>query len=131
MKIYLAHSSIIDYKKELYAPIKKSALIKNHEFVFFCDNPNYKSQNSRKMIQSCDLLIAEMSECSTGMGIEIGWANMMNKPIIIIGKNKKLKEGYMRTIANTIIIYSDTNDLIKQLDATISKINISNPKQNS
>ncbi len=121
MKIYLSHSSKIDYINNLYRPIRESELGKNHEFVYFCDDPEYSSKSSRDVIRSCDVLIAEMSECSTGMGIEIGWADSFDIRIFVVYRDGSDIKGYMSSIAEEIIKYIDTSDLISKLSEVIQK----------
>lgn len=41
-------------------------------------------------VQRCDLLLAYLPEPSSGTFIEIGWADAMGKPIIIVSQNPKI-----------------------------------------
>ena len=84
MKIYFAHSRSHDFQKEIYDPIRSSHVYKNHEIIF--PHENGISINSKMTIELCDLLIAEVSFPSTGLGIEIGWANMLGKNIVCVSK---------------------------------------------
>ena len=74
MKIYISHSTGFDYQKELYEPIKNSELYNSHEIIFPHDKSSEVS-NSKEVIKGCDMVIAEVSYPSTGMGIELGWAD--------------------------------------------------------
>jgi len=85
MKIYIPHSTSFDYKTELYAPVRSSAPNFRHEIVL----PHEGAINpvdTREAIRGADLIIAEVSYPSTGMGIELGWADMMGKPVVAIYK---------------------------------------------
>ena len=121
MKIYLAHSAKIDYKNELYEPIRKSKLNNAHEFIYFCDDPNYKDKSSKDVILKCDLMIAEISVPSTALGIEIGWANISGIPIILITKDEAQIKGYMHTIAEMILVYKNKIELIEKLTEILDK----------
>ena len=82
MKIYVGHSRNFDFKKELYEPLRKLPC----EFIF----PHEKSDkqfNSKDVLKSCNLMIAEVSFPSIGLGIEIGWADSYGVPIIFVHKN--------------------------------------------
>lgn len=76
MKIYVAHSrSLEDYQNTLYKPIAQAVLGKwKHEVTFpHIDDSVIRSQ---ELIRKCDLVIAEVSEPSIGLGIELGWADI-------------------------------------------------------
>ena len=77
MKIYVAHSKKLDYKKELYEPLRNSSLNNEHEIIL----PHEKSDkpfSSKEFFKTCDVIIAEVSYSGTGLGIELGWANCGN-----------------------------------------------------
>ena len=85
MRIYVGHASSFDYLNELYLPLKKSLLWQQREFILpheFSKEPC----DSKKIICQCDLMLAEVSYPSTGLGIELGWANSNNIPILGIYK---------------------------------------------
>jgi hypothetical protein len=121
MKIYVCHSSVFDYKKDLYKPIRKSILNKKYEFVLpheISDNPF----NSKDIISECDLIISETSFPSTSMGIELGWANKENKRILFIYKKGIKISKSLQNISSDFIEYLDTKDLIKKLELFFNKL---------
>lgn len=82
MNISISHSTSFDFETELYTPIKKSFRLRKHNFFF----PEDRVKNTRDVIKSCDIMIADVSYPSTGTGIEIGWASTVDKPIYCIYK---------------------------------------------
>ena len=78
MKIYVAHSREFNFKKELYKPLRDSKLGNKTNFVFSHKTKAFSP--SRKKIKSVDYVIAEVSYPSTGLGIELGWANCIKFP---------------------------------------------------
>lgn len=122
MQIFLSHSSKYDYVNELYNPIKESSLDKIHKFIYFCEDPNYKEKSSKEIIQESDLIIADISIQSIGVGMEIGWASAQNKPIIMIHRTGVEVRGYMRLHAKDIFEYSSTTELIQKLERAINSI---------
>ena len=112
MKIYLSHSSYYDYVNVLYNPIKNSELIKEHEIYFphDCDPVNTKD-----IIGSFDLVICEVSFHSTGQGIEMGWADFMDVPILCIYKSGSKLSSAINLITNNYFEYSNENDLVIKL----------------
>lgn len=121
MKIYIAHSQSFDYKKELYKTLEESILSNDHELIF----PHKESDtlfNSKSFFQTnCDLIVAEVSYPSIGLGIESGWADLYKIQIICIYKKGKVFSNSLRAVSDTFIEYSDSGDLIFFLNQIIKK----------
>jgi len=77
-----------------------------------------------EQLKSCDLIIAEVSETSHGVGIEIGLSYCLNlKRILLLEKGKsvtKLAQGMPNT---TIIEYYNAEDLKEKLSSALKDIN--------
>lgn len=114
MKIYFGHSSSFDYKEKLYKVIKKSYLYNRHNIILPHDQFE-EAIDSSKEIQSCDLMIAECSYPSTGLGIELGWANQMKKPILFIYKKSIKPSSSLKIISNNFIEYSKSEEMINEI----------------
>jgi len=117
MKIFVTHSSNFDFRNELYKPLRDSLLNKKHQILL----PQEKEKEviTKDIIKNCDLLLAEVSYPSTGQGIELGWANIFNVPIICIFKEGNKYSSSLDLIADKFISYKDTEDMINQLDKAI------------
>ena len=85
MNIYIAHSREFDYVKELYIPIRNDENL-NENTIILPHEKNDFSSNTRDFYKNIDLLIAECSYPSTGLGIELGWASDDNIPTYCIYK---------------------------------------------
>lgn len=118
MKIYVVHSTSMNYIDELYNPLKESKLAFENEIIF----PHDKNQNinSKEIISNSDLVIAEVSYPSVGMGIELGWAEDRNVKIVCINKINTKVSSALKFITNDFIEYKDTNDLIQKLEEYIN-----------
>jgi hypothetical protein len=121
MKIYVCHSSVFDYKKELYEPIRHSELNNNYEFIFPHET-NDQFINSKEIIPQCDLIISEVSYPSTGMGIELGWADKDNRQILFIHKKGLKVSKSLKTVSFDFIEYIDSGDLIGKLKLFMEKL---------
>jgi hypothetical protein len=121
MKIYVTHASSFDFKKELYEPIRQSQLDKQHDITL----PHEKSDKplaSKEYLQKrCNLVIAEVSYPSTGVGIELGWANTYGVPIICIHKTGTRPSLSLHKLTQKFIEYHDSNELITKLTKFISR----------
>ena len=111
MKIYVAHSSDFDYQNELYVPLKNSEFFKQHEFILPHDDNNYKHE--RDFYKSIDLVIAEVSYPSTGLGIELGFLYDDNKPIYCIHQSDKKTSSSISVVASNINVYSNLDEMIE------------------
>ncbi len=72
MKIYIAHSRNFDFQNELYKPIRQSPLNNEHSFVLPHENSDEPFNSKEYLEDKADLLIAEVSDPATGLGIELG-----------------------------------------------------------
>ncbi len=120
MKIYISHVKESDFLDGLYKPIKESELYSKHEFFFPHDSNELV--NTKDIIKNSALVIAEVSQPATGQGIELGWANILNVPIVCIYKDGCKIAGSLKYISDTFIVYSDQTDLIKKLSEYLNKI---------
>lgn len=115
MKIYLAHATRFDFQNELYAPLRASPLWAAHEWIL----PHAESKeivfDSRPVIQTCDLMVAEVSYPSTGMGIEMGWALAHGVQIVAIHRKDAKPSGAVSSVAKTVTTYQDDQDLVRVL----------------
>jgi hypothetical protein len=115
MKIYIGHSREFDFKKELYKPLRKL----DHEFVFPHDN-NHEPANTPELLKTYDLMIAEVSFPSTGLGIELGWADLLNVPTIFIYKKGSKISGSLKVMKGKFIEYINEEDLVEKLKEKIN-----------
>jgi hypothetical protein len=121
MKIFLSHPTAIDYKNELYAPIRGSELNKQHEFIL--PHENQETQFNTKDVfkdGSVDLVIADISTPSHGVGIELGWAEMLGIPIVCIYKQGSGYSGSLSAVCNKFLMYTDKENLISDLERLLN-----------
>lgn len=111
MKIYVGHAKSFDFENELYLPIKNSSLSKDHQIIL----PHEKGATpfpSKELFKTgCDLMIAEVSQPSTGLGIEIGWADVLNVPIVCVYRKGAKIAGSLKIITQDFIEYDSPLEL--------------------
>ncbi len=122
MNIYVAHSTSFDFQKELYGPIKSCSLNKEHVFIFPHDVSSESFHSKEFFQKDCDLVIAEVSYPSTGLGIELGWADMLHVPIVCIAEKGSSVSGALHSVTETFLEYSDTKELLEKIEATIKTL---------
>jgi len=123
MKIYLAHATSFDYKKELYEPLRKSKLNKMYEIIMPHENTT-ELFNSKDFFKSDikNIIIAEISYPKIGLGIELGWANAFGNKIICIYKKDAKLSNSVKVVTKNIIAYENAEDLIDKLNETLKYI---------
>ena len=112
MKIYIAHSREFDFKNELYIPIRNNT---KEDSIILPHESNEKSVFNRDSYKKIDLVIAECSYPSTGMGIELGWFSDDNIPIYCIYKKGKNVSGSIKAVTQNIYEYETIEDMIKKI----------------
>lgn len=119
MKIYVTHSSGFDYQNELYRPLRESDLNNQHEIAL----PHEFSTdqfNSKEYMKQCDLIVAEASFPSTGQGIELGWANLYEIPIVCVHKQGAKLSSSIKGISDVFLEYGDSQEMIQKLTVYLS-----------
>ena len=103
MKIYVIHASNYpNYKEDLYKKIRDSELDQRYTITF----PHEKSEQpikSKDIITNSDLIIAEVSYPSTGLGIELGWADADLRKILCIHKAGTSPSSSLKVISSHFI----------------------------
>jgi hypothetical protein len=117
MKIYVSHRRGMKNQDLFYKSLQGN---RYHDFVL----PHLTSQEaypSKELFQNkeCDLVLAEVSEPSTGQGIELGWANAYGLKIICISQDNASSANSLKLICDTHIKYSDLNDLGSKLEEAL------------
>lgn len=89
-----------------------------YAFVFdFTDTLTDKEimREAFSRIDQADIVIAELSYKSVGVGIEAGYAKAKGKPVIYLHRKGTDLKQTMNGIADSVISYEDENNLIEQL----------------
>ena len=120
MKIYISHSRDFDYLNQLYKPIRESDL--NSKYEFFLSHEDNRSINTKDIIKNSNFILAEVSYPSTGQGIELGWAEILNVPILCIYKEDAKISDSLKYITKDFISYTDKENLIIKLVEYLSKV---------
>ncbi len=120
MKIYVAHSGGIDFKKELYEPIRQSSLNNQHTFVLPHETSDEPFNSKDYLKNEADFIIAEISKPHTGLGIELGWADNYEVPIIYIYRKGSKVSGSLKVVSKNFVEYSNSKELISGIKKLIN-----------
>ncbi|MBL7051894.1 MAG: hypothetical protein ISS01_02290 [Nanoarchaeota archaeon] len=118
-KIYVAHSKKFDFKEELYKPLRESELNNEHEIIL----PHEKSDglySSKDFFRNeCGLLVVEASYPTIGAGIEAGWADAYDVPIIVMYKEGMKLSSSIASMGE-VIEYNSLDDMIAKLSESVA-----------
>ena len=123
MKAYI--TCPVSHSKErlnLLPEIEKTVREKGIEtFVFKISNdPKEIFKRDYEQLKSCDIIIAEVSEPSHGVGIEIGISYCLGLKIILLQEKDKNVTKLAQGIPNVIIIeYDNLKDLKNKLSKSL------------
>lgn len=117
MKIYVGHSKSLAFKKDLYPVFHELGKELGHTFILPHENSD-KAYPSKTILPTCDLMIADVSLPALGLGIEIGWANMMEVPIVFIHQKENEFSKSIQEVSTTILSYEspvELRQIVKEL----------------
>ena len=120
MNIYVTHSNKFNYIEKIYNPIKNAKCLSMHNFFFPHDEIN-KLVKTKEIIKNHDLVIAEVSFPATGLGIELGWADYLNTPILCVYEKGAKFSSSLKFITNNFIEYDNSKDFIEKIDKYLNK----------
>jgi len=120
MKIYFAHSSNIDYKTDLYLPIKSYAKLWKHHEIILPHDQLVEGYYSKDVIKEVDFFIADVSYPSIGLGMEIAWADNYNKPILALYKENYKISSSLNFINTNIASYQSIEHMLQQISSFIT-----------
>ncbi len=123
MKIYISHSSKFNYQEELYVPLGQVFVNTNHTLIY----PHFETTNpfpSKQLFISkqCDAILAEISIPSTGQGIELGWADMCDIPLIYLIKKDVKISGSLKLLSSDMMVYDELSSMKENLLTIIDRV---------
>lgn len=122
MKIYIGHSSSINYKEELYRPLKESELASDHDLVFPHDDSEEQFDSKNFLRDEADLMIAEVSKSSTGLGIELGWANIYEVPVLLICSKDSEVSRSLEVISDDLLRHKGRIEMVEILEEEVQQL---------
>ena len=122
MNIYVSHSRNFDFKNELYQPLCASELNKMYTFILPHESDEVPFA-TKELFQSkgCDLVVAEVSYPGTGQGIELGWADMYDLPIICLYKEGAKVSSSLSLISKKLLMYTSQENMIEDIAGALKQ----------
>jgi hypothetical protein len=121
-KVYVAHAKDFDFKNELYLPLRNSSLNKEYEFILPHEHSEALFSSKGFFMNTCDIIVVEASYPKLGVGIEVGWADAYNVPIITMYKKGFKLSGSIKPMSKEVIEYSSIDEMISKLGSALRRI---------
>ncbi len=110
--------------------LKKTCRENNIELLVFVDNYNFAANQEKEMMETAfneidntDVLIAELTTKSIGVGIEIGYAYAKKIPVIYIRKKNAEYSTTASGSSTYIVEYENEFDLAESMRELLNKLN--------
>ncbi len=121
MTYYAAHSREFDFQNEWYAPLRRVGEELGVTFVFPHETTD-AATNTKERMTAYNAIVAEVSYPSTGLGIELGWAETLGLPIYLVCRESAfISRSVLSLTGHTLITHSDQNDLVAKLVSALHR----------
>jgi hypothetical protein len=121
-KVYVSHSKDFDFKNELYKVLRESSLNPKYQFFLPHENSDELASSKEFFKNECDVLVVEASYPKIGVGIEVGWADAFDVPLIVLIRKDFKLSASLKFIAKEIITYSSNEEMLLNLEKSLENI---------
>lgn len=120
MDVYFGHPSCIEFREEIYEPIRRSELYTQHNIVLPHEDSDEPFDSKEFLREECDLMISEVSAASTGLGIELGWADSFDVRVVYIHRDGASPSSSVPVVGDKIGTYGNREELVNVMQEAIS-----------
>lgn len=121
MKVYIAHSKLLNYEENLYQPIRNDESLKKYDIILPHEESSV-SYNTREFYKELNVVIAEVSFPGTGLGIELGWIYDDGVPIYCVYQKDKKVSSSLKCLTSNFIAYESEKELVDIIKNIIKEI---------
>ncbi len=122
--VYVSHAKDPEgnYRTELYKPLRENELSQKYNLIL----PHEHSEelfSSREFFRNkCDVIVVEATTPKLGVGIEAGWADAYDVPIIVLIKKDARLSNSLSVMARDVIHYENSPDMISSLQSSLERV---------
>ncbi len=122
MEIYVGHSADFDCRGKLYRPIRESHLNNEHNIILPHESSQKPFDSKEYFKNKCGLFVADVSLPSTGLGIELAWADDYGVHVFCVYEKGANVGGSVRSVCQDFLEYSDSAELISGIEEVIDEL---------
>jgi hypothetical protein len=120
--VYIGHSKNFDFENELYKPVRELELEPDIKIILPHEKGGEHASTKKLFENGCTLFIAEVSHPATGLGIELGYADMLHIPIVCFYKSGSEISNSLQSVTKRFVEYTDSVDLKEKLLKEITRL---------
>jgi hypothetical protein len=130
LNIYFVHSTKFDYNNLIYKKILSSSICLAHNLMLPMTK-EYQNIYAKELMAKADIIIAEVSNPSFGLGLELKWLSKVNKPKLFLSLENTIPSKYQKLVPSIKTTDENTylqaiEDFIKENAGTIEDDNHDN-----
>lgn len=115
VKVYVIHSKDFNFKEELYKPLRESVLNSQYQFVFPHEQGDGLFDSKSLLKNERTLVLVEASFPKIGVGIEVGWANAYERPVIVMVRKGYRLSPSLQSVCDSNFEYEGPEDMTSKL----------------
>lgn len=116
--LYLGHAVRWNFQEHLYKPLRNSHFSEEFNLILPHEQ-SLEPSNTKSIIENCNVMLAEVSYPSTGLGIELGWAEVFDIPIIAFYQEGRSPTKTLKLVVHDVFEYDSMPDLIEKLSTRL------------
>ena len=89
LNIYFIHSNKLDYNNLIYKKVLASSVCLSHDLVLPMTQ-KYQEKYTKELIENADIIIAEVSNPTFGLILELRWLCKQDKPKLYLSLDNKI-----------------------------------------
>ena len=99
LNIYFMHSEKFDYNNLLYKKVLSSSVCLNHNLILPMAK-EFQESYRKDLLNKADIVVAEVSNPSFGLGLELKWLLKEEKPKLFLSLNNEIPKKYQKYVSN-------------------------------
>ena len=107
LNIYFIHSTKLDYNNLIYKKVLSSSVCLGHNLML-PQTKEYQEKYTKDLMQKADIIIAEVSNPTFGLGLELKWLQKQDKPKLFLSLNNEIPKKYKKYVNNFKITNEET-----------------------
>lgn len=120
LRIRVGHSTGYDYQAQLYDVVRGVALPPDVTISLPHEKGAAGDCTKTFFAEGCDLFIAEVSAASTGLGMEIAYADMHNVPVACIYREGIEPSASVKMVTPLFLRYDSPEQLARHIESLVT-----------
>jgi hypothetical protein len=120
LRVRVGHATGYDYEAQLYAVLRGLKLPTDATVSLPHAGGATGDCTKSFFAAGCDLFIAEVSAPSTGLGMELAYADMHGVPVVCVHRSDCRPSSSVKMVSQTILGYESPEELARHVEALVT-----------